>query len=69
LAKKIAESSLLTLSIGKRAFYNQVNLSDALAFEYAKEVIVNNLFTEDAKEGLSAFLEKENLSGKKSKKT
>jgi len=58
LAKKIAESSLLTLSIGKRAFYNQVNLSDALAFEYAKEVIVNNLFTEDAKEGLSAFLEK-----------
>jgi enoyl-CoA hydratase/carnithine racemase len=58
LAKKIAESSLLTLGIGKRAFYAQVNLSDSLAFEYAKEVIVNNLFTEDAKEGLSAFLEK-----------
>ncbi len=58
LAQKIAESSLLTLGIGKRAFYAQVNMSDSLAFEYAKEVIVNNLFTEDAREGLSAFLEK-----------
>lgn len=58
LAKKIAESSLLTLGIGKKSFYRQVNLSDSLAFEYAKEVIVSNLFTEDAKEGLSAFLEK-----------
>lgn len=58
LAQTIAESSLLTLGIGKRAFYNQINMGDALAFEYAKEVIVNNLFTEDAKEGLSAFLEK-----------
>jgi enoyl-CoA hydratase/carnithine racemase len=58
LAEKIVESSLLTLGIGKRAFYTQVNLSDSLAFEYAKEVIVNNLFTEDAQEGLSAFLEK-----------
>lgn len=60
LAQKIAESSLLTLGIGKRAFYAQLNMTESLAFEYAKEVIVNNLFTEDAKEGLSAFLEKRN---------
>ncbi len=58
LAQKIAESSLLTLGIGKRAFYAQIHMPDSLAYEYAKEVIVNNLFTEDAKEGLSAFLEK-----------
>jgi enoyl-CoA hydratase/carnithine racemase len=46
LAARIAEASPLALSIGKEAFY------------YAKGVIVNNLFAEDAKEGLSAFLEK-----------
>jgi enoyl-CoA hydratase/carnithine racemase len=58
LAEKIAEASPLTVSIGKEAFYTQVNLTDAQAYDYAKQVIVNNLFAEDAKEGLSAFLEK-----------
>jgi enoyl-CoA hydratase/carnithine racemase len=58
LAEKIAEASPLTVSIGKKAFYTQVTLTDAQAYDYAKQVIVNNLFTEDAKEGLSAFLEK-----------
>jgi len=58
LAERIAEASSLALSIGKEAFYTQVNLADAQAYDYAKGVIVNNLFAEDAKEGLSAFLEK-----------
>jgi enoyl-CoA hydratase/carnithine racemase len=58
MAEAIAEASPLTLSIGKKAFYTQVNLADNEAYDYAKEVIVNNLFAEDAKEGLSAFLEK-----------
>jgi enoyl-CoA hydratase/carnithine racemase len=58
LAERIAEASPLALSIGKEAFYTQVNLADAQAYDYAKGVIVNNLFAEDAKEGLSAFLEK-----------
>ncbi|NVM57605.1 MAG: enoyl-CoA hydratase [Desulfobacterales bacterium] len=58
LAEKIAEASSLTLSIGKEAFYTQVNLADSEAYDYAKHVIVTNLFAEDAKEGLSAFLEK-----------
>ena len=42
----------------KEAFYNQVNLADSQAYDYAKESIVTNLFAEDAKEGLCAFLEK-----------
>lgn len=58
LAEAIAQSSPLTLSIGKKAFYTQVNLADSQAYDYAKEVIVNNLLAEDAREGLSAFLEK-----------
>ncbi len=56
--EKIAEASLLTLSIGKEAFYTQVNLADFQAYDYAKSVIVTNLLAEDAKEGLRAFLEK-----------
>ena len=58
LAENIAEASPLTVSIGKEAFYTQVNLADFQAYDYAKQVIVTNLFAEDAKEGLSAFLEK-----------
>ncbi len=58
LAAKIAEASPLTLSMGKTAFYTQVNLTDWQAYDYAKEAMVNSLFAEDAKQGLSAFLEK-----------
>ncbi len=58
LAEKIAQASPLTLSLGKEAFYNQVNLADFQAYDCAKEAIVTNLFAEDAREGLSAFLEK-----------
>ncbi len=58
LAERIAEASPLTLSMGKQAFYTQVNLADVQAYEYAKLEMVANLFAEDAKEGLSAFLEK-----------
>jgi enoyl-CoA hydratase/carnithine racemase len=58
IAQKISEASPLTVNIGKQAFYTQVNLADSQAYDYAKEAIVNNLLAEDAKEGLSAFLEK-----------
>jgi enoyl-CoA hydratase/carnithine racemase len=58
LAQTIAEASALTLSKGKEAFYTQVNLADTQAYDYAKEAMVTSLFSEDAQEGLSAFLEK-----------
>ena len=58
LAQKIAEASPLTLSLGKTAFYTQVNLTDFQAYDYAQQAIVNNLLAEDAQEGLLAFLEK-----------
>lgn len=58
MAEKIAEASRLTLGIGKQAFYTQVNLSDAQAYAHGNQVMVANLFAEDAVEGLKAFLEK-----------
>jgi enoyl-CoA hydratase/carnithine racemase len=64
LAEKIAKASPVTLSVGKRAFYTQINLADSAAYDYAMEAIVTNLFAEDAQEGLSAFLEKRKPSWK-----
>lgn len=58
LAEEIASASRFTLSIGKRAFYTQVNMSDDQAYTFGSDVMVSNLFAEDAKEGLKAFLEK-----------
>jgi enoyl-CoA hydratase/carnithine racemase len=58
MAAKIAEASPLTLRIGKQGFYAQVNLSDAQAYNLGNEVMVGNLFAEDAQEGIRAFLEK-----------
>lgn len=58
LARHIAKASLSCLAIGKQAFYGQVNLPDPAAYDLASNVIVNNFFTEDGKEGVTAFLEK-----------
>ena len=64
LARHIAKASLSCLAIGKQAFYSQVNLPDPAAYDLASNVIVNNFFTEDGKEGVAAFLEKRKPSWK-----
>lgn len=58
LARNIAGKSSFTLSIGKRAFYHQLRMSTADAYEYAGEVGVRNSVHPDAVEGISAFIEK-----------
>jgi enoyl-CoA hydratase/carnithine racemase len=58
MATTICEASPLVLRIGKRAFYNQIELDEPRAYEYATEVITQNLMAEDAQEGIKAFLEK-----------
>lgn len=58
MAREISQASAMTLRIGKEAFYNQVNLADSQAYGYAKRAMEANLFSEDAQEGLAAFLEK-----------
>jgi enoyl-CoA hydratase/carnithine racemase len=58
LAKKIASKSLMTVKIGKEAFYKQFELSLSDAYEYTSKIMTENTLKEDAKEGISSFLEK-----------
>src|SRR5215469_7497265 len=58
LARKITAKSALTLKIGKEAFYRQLEMPLADAYKYASEVMVENMLTRDAEEGISAFIEK-----------
>jgi enoyl-CoA hydratase/carnithine racemase len=58
LAGRITEASSLIVSIGKRAFYKQIELEQSDAYEMAKEVMTSNALTEDAQEGIAAFLGK-----------
>ncbi len=58
LACKIAEASPLTISIGKQAYYAQIELDQPRAYAYAKEVMSMNAAAYDAQEGITAFLEK-----------
>ncbi|MGA3114695.1 MAG: enoyl-CoA hydratase [Syntrophobacteraceae bacterium] len=57
-ALELAQASPFVLSLGKKAFYSQVDLDERSAYDYAKEVIAMNCMAEDAFEGMSAFIEK-----------
>src|SRR5699024_8617217 len=56
--KDITKQSLNIIAIGKRQFYEQLNMEDFQALNYATEVIVRNSQHPDAKEGIRAFFEK-----------
>jgi enoyl-CoA hydratase/carnithine racemase len=58
LAAKIAGKSTLTVKIGKEAFYRQAEMLLAEAYDYASQVMVENMLARDAEEGISAFIEK-----------
>ena len=58
LCRQIASKSPLTLRIGKEAFYRQLDMPLEDAYRYASEVMVSNMMTRDAEEGIDAFLEK-----------
>ena len=60
LAKKIASKSNLTIKIGKKAFYKQLEMPLNKAYKYASQMMTKNMMSLDAKEGISAFLEKRN---------
>jgi len=57
-AMEIAQYSLFTLSLGKKAFYNQIKQNDNSAYNYAKEEIAINCLADDAQEGMEAFLDR-----------
>ena len=58
LAENIASKSKKVVKIGKKAFYKQLEMSLDKAYKYTSRVMSENMMALDAKEGISAFLEK-----------
>jgi enoyl-CoA hydratase/carnithine racemase len=58
LAKIIAAKSSIALKLGKTAFYRQLPMSLAEAYEYISGVMLENLLARDAEEGMNAFIDK-----------
>ena len=58
LAMKIAEKPPATLAAGKRAFYKQMDLGVAKAYELASTVISASFAHEEGREGMDAFIGK-----------
>ena len=46
-----------TIEIGKRAFYEQLDIPIEAAYAHAKEVMARNAAEPDAQEGIGAFLD------------
>jgi len=58
LAKKISEKSLMTIKLGKQAFYKQIELDLSEAYDFTSKVMEENIKKKDAIEGIEAFLSK-----------
>ena len=58
MAIKITNKSSQTVKIGKKAFYNQTEMTISNAYKYASEIMIENMMNQDSDEGIAAFLEK-----------
>jgi enoyl-CoA hydratase/carnithine racemase len=58
VARLIASKSPLTVKTGKEAFYRQLEMPLAQAYDYASRVMTENMLARDAEEGIDAFIEK-----------
>jgi enoyl-CoA hydratase/carnithine racemase len=58
LARQIAEKPPATVSAGKRAFYQQMDLGAEKAYELASQVIASSFAHAEGREGMDAFIEK-----------
>lgn len=58
MARKIASKSSMTLATGKRTFYAQAEMPLDEAYDFASRVMVDNMLTRDAEEGIGAFIGK-----------
>ena len=58
LAEKISSKSTKIVKIGKKAFYRQLEMPLDDAYKYTSKIMCENMMMLDAKEGISAFLEK-----------
>ncbi|GHG80743.1 enoyl-CoA hydratase [Pseudodonghicola xiamenensis] len=58
LAQTIAAKLSAAVRIGKRAFYDQIEMPVTEAYAYAGQVMVENMLYRDTEEGIAAFLDK-----------
>ncbi len=58
LARAVASKSRHVVGIGKEAFYRQREMTLAAAYDYAAEVMTENMMLQQSNEGICAFLEK-----------
>jgi enoyl-CoA hydratase/carnithine racemase len=58
LARRIAEKPPATVAAGKRAFYQQMDLGAAKAYELASQVIASSFAHDEGRAGMEAFIEK-----------
>ena len=56
LARTIASKSAVAVSIGKKAFYEQLTMPLPQAYAHASRVMVDNMLDRDAQEGIGAFM-------------
>lgn len=57
-AAELAQHSRFTLGFGKRAFYTQIEQDEITAYTFTKDQMAVNCLSEDAQEGMTAFVEK-----------
>jgi enoyl-CoA hydratase/carnithine racemase len=48
----------VTLAMGKEAFYRQIEMGLAQAYDYAAGVMIENMMHAESEEGIGAFLDK-----------
>ena len=59
MARTIADKSPVAVKIGKRAFYEQAEMSLEEAYAYAGRVMAENMMARDTEAGIGAFTRKE----------
>ncbi|WP_296205070.1 enoyl-CoA hydratase [Psychrobacter sp. UBA3962] len=58
LIQAIIGKSPVATATGKQMFYNQLSMSLPDAYDYASQVMVDNMMAKDVAEGIDAFIEK-----------
>jgi enoyl-CoA hydratase/carnithine racemase len=58
LLRRVSRGSSASKAVGKQAFYRQIDLDQAAAYEFAIEVMASESQSPDAQEGIAAFVEK-----------
>lgn len=58
VSDSILAKSAAAVAIGKRMFYKQLEMGLSDAYDYAAEVMACNMMSDDAQEGIDAFMQK-----------